>query len=74
MAVGNLFRIPKSIAAPTREGLERLMLKNNLKHGIEFQYFDIQKQGSEWIAWFNVVIDKNKLFEKIGRKGVTNAS
>lgn len=50
------------------------MLKNNLRHGVEFQYFDIQKQGNEWIAWFNVVIDKNKLMNQIGRKGVVNGS
>jgi hypothetical protein len=70
MAVGNLFRIPRSISAPTREGLERVMLKNNLKYGIEFRYFDIQKVGSEWIAWFNVVIDKDKLLARIGNKEV----
>lgn len=28
------------------------MLLNNIKNDQEFLYFDIQKDGSFWIAWF----------------------
>ena len=50
--VGNAFRIPMFLAAPTREGLVRLMLENNLNHGMEFRYFDISFDGKEWSVWF----------------------
>ena len=33
------------------------MLRNNIKHGVEFRYFDIQFNGKEWIVWFNKEVD-----------------
>jgi len=38
--------------AGSPRGLRRIMLKNNLRRGIEFSYFDIQQIGTKWIAWF----------------------
>lgn len=60
----DLFRVPKSITAPTRLGLERLMLLNNLKNQVEFRYFDIQSDGKRWTAWYYFVVDRNKMLEE----------
>lgn len=61
MPSANLFRIPQFISAPTKERLARLLLKNNLKHGIEFDY-RILKDGNDWVAWFYLELDRKKLF------------
>lgn len=51
---GNVWHVPQFITARTREDLVRAMLLNNLSQGIEFRYFDIQKDGANWIAWYYV--------------------
>ena len=58
MSVGNAFRIPNYLEARTKDELVRAMLLNNIKHGIEFKYFDIQKDGSKWVCWFNMPVDE----------------
>ena len=55
---GDMFRIPQFLEARTRELLVRAMLFNNLKHGMEFNYFDIQKDGRSWVAWYRWPIDR----------------
>jgi hypothetical protein len=44
------------------------MLKNNLKFGMEFRYFDIQFAQGKWIAWFNVEISKDQFIEQTLKK------
>lgn len=44
--------IPSFIKALTPRGLRLSMLRNNTKHGVTFQYFDIQFVEGKWIAWF----------------------
>jgi hypothetical protein len=44
--------IPVSIEARTRSELSGVMLLNNFKHDCFFRYFDIQKDGKRWIAWY----------------------
>lgn len=48
----NIHRIPHYLQASTPEQLKQLMHKNNIKNDQEFLYFDIQREGSFWIAWF----------------------
>ena len=48
----NLKRIPRYIIANTKDDLVRIMFQTNLKYKKEFQYFDIQKEGTKWVAWF----------------------
>lgn len=57
------------LAAPTREGLVRLMLSQNLKRGKEYRYFDIGFDGSKWTAWFyeEAEINKRQLATKVGK-------
>jgi hypothetical protein len=50
--VGKLRRIPHYLSAGSPKGLQRKMLLNNTKDGVEYRYFDIQKDGKNWIAWF----------------------
>lgn len=57
--VGTTLRIPQFVAARTKDGLVRAMLRNNVKHGIEFRYFDIQKDGRTWVAWYNAEVNMN---------------
>ena len=39
------------------------MLRNNLKYGMEFRYFDIQFAQGKWIVWFNVEMPKRQMVE-----------
>lgn len=58
---GNPLRIPHYVSASDPKGLMREMYKNNLKHGCEFQYFDISKSGNAWYAWYYQSIDRNQI-------------
>lgn len=52
MSLGNSSRAPRFVKAGSPTGLSRQMLMNNYKYGREFKYFDIQKVGKEWFAWY----------------------
>ena len=65
---GNPKRIPHFVSAPSAGRLVQAMFKNNVKHGCEFQYFDIGKQGNVWFAWFYQTIDRDTLNSAL-RKG-----
>ena len=47
-------RVPLFLKARTKDLLIKEMLKNNVKNNVSFDYFDIQKDGKNWIAWFFV--------------------
>jgi len=53
--------IPYSIAAKTRDALTKAMFLNNIKHGAHFRYFNIEKVGKEWVAWYYRKLDVGKL-------------
>lgn len=59
--IGNSLRVPMFLAAPTRDGLVRLMLSNNVKKSKEHKYFDISFDGKNWVAWFLDEIDVRKV-------------
>lgn len=68
MAQANPSEIPHYIAARSKQGLRRLMLKTNLKLRMTIQYFDIQYdvQDKKWIAWFYARPDQDdKLFNEV---------
>ncbi len=57
-----LTSIPHYLIASTPKELRRLTLKNNIRSGIVFKYFNIsQMQDGNWIAWFFHDIDINAL-------------
>jgi hypothetical protein len=45
-------QLPFFIKARSPQGLRRLMIKTNAKHGYTFHYFDIQFANGSWYAWF----------------------
>jgi hypothetical protein len=51
--------IPVSIEAKTRSELSAKMLQNNFKYSSFFRYFDIQKDGKRWVAWYYADIGKH---------------
>ena len=57
-------RIPNYITARSQQGLRRLMLLKNTKEGKEFHYFDIQRVGSEWVAWFYADLSRVPILKK----------
>lgn len=44
--------IPHVIEAPSLPELQRRMLQNNLANKKFYKYFDIQKDGKSWIAFY----------------------
>ena len=55
--------IPLYLEAANKDELVEKMLKNNMEHGAHFSYFDIQKEGKKWVAWFYAIV--NPLEKKI---------
>ena len=43
--------IPMFITAKTKEQLVKQMFLNNVKRGKHLKYFQIERVGSEWVAW-----------------------
>lgn len=48
----NIYRLPLFLEAKNKLELIKKMTANNVKHMREFEYFNIQKDGRKWIAWF----------------------
>jgi len=44
--------IPHFIIAPDKKTLMRMMLKINLEENAFHKFFDIQKEGNTWVAWY----------------------
>jgi len=44
--------VPIFITASTKKDLVRKMLEINLKQNAHHKFFDIQKDGNEWVAWY----------------------
>ena len=55
---GNSQRSPSFLKATSPQGLVRLMLSNNLKLGMQFDY-QIVHDGKSWFAWF-FILQENK--------------
>lgn len=77
--MSKLLDVPVFIEAPTKEDLIRKMIDTNTLARYEFKYFDIQKDGNKWVAWFYVdgvnhvnliksIIDKKKVIKKKASK------
>jgi len=59
-----LSMVPVYITAKTKEDLTLAMLNNNIQKSKQFQYFDIQKDGKEWIAWYYTDVYEEALKKK----------
>jgi hypothetical protein len=51
---GNSRRVPSFLKATSPQGLVRLMLSNNVKLGMQFEY-QIIHDGKSWYAWFYII-------------------
>ena len=46
--------IPHFLSARSPSGLRRAMLKNNMKWGMVFNYYQIVYDGQRWYAWYQM--------------------
>jgi len=51
-------RIPNFLKARSEIGLRRLMLRNNTKHGMQFDY-QIMFAKASWYAWYYLDIESD---------------
>jgi excinuclease UvrABC nuclease subunit len=66
--IKQITRIPLSVRAKTPEELSIACLENNLKYETEFHYFQIMKEGKEWIAWFYAELEKYPILKRTNIK------
>jgi len=70
-------KIPKFISAASPSGLQRLMLKTQVKLGYGVHFFDIQflAESKKWFAWYydNDDITAYNAGEKLGNEGERNS-
>ena len=55
----NINTIPHYITASTKQDLVKEMFKNNIRYNTRFQYFDIQKDGDLYVAWYYKKVEVN---------------
>jgi len=48
----NITYVPVFVEADSKENLIQAFLKINLEMRRENRYFDIQKDGNKWVAWY----------------------
>ena len=73
MSSSKISNIPHYLKARSPEGLRRAMLKNNVKWGMIFNYYQIIFDGKDWWAWFQLdavesLQDELNEIEERGRK------
>lgn len=56
---GNSSRAPNFLKAASPQGLVRLMLSNNVKLGMQFNY-QIVHDGKSWFAWYYIIQDNKE--------------
>ena len=54
MSSTKITNIPHFIKARSPKGLRRLMLRNNVKYKLIFNYYQIVFDGKDWYAWFQL--------------------
>lgn len=57
-------RVPVALTAPSMGELSLACLRNNLKHQTEFHYFQIVKDGKQWVAWYYADLEKYPVLNK----------
>lgn len=69
--MNKLFQIPVYIEANSKDDLVRKFLETNAKTGCYNQFFDIQKDGKKWVAWYYQDI---KYLSEINNDSAKNAA
>jgi len=57
--------VPNFVTAPTLEKLRLAMYLNNLRMKSWVEYFDIQKEGAQWVAFFYEELSVQQALEQI---------
>ena len=65
-------KVPRFVKARTPEMLIRQMIRNNQRSGIEFKYFDIQKQDGSWFAWY--LADVSEIKKQVLSEAMNNGN
>ena len=60
----SLFTVPVSVQASSREELTKFMLAIQARLRAKVHFFDIQKDGKKWVAWYEVDL-RSKLVGEI---------
>jgi len=50
--MNNLLTVPQFIEASSKEELVRKMLALQSRLKLKLHFFDIQKDGKKWVAWY----------------------
>lgn len=66
--VGDVFRVPHELKAPNFKRLQVLMLKNNLQHGVEFNYKIVPMPDGSYRAFYNWKINRTALLAETLKK------
>ena len=75
MSSNKISNIPHFIKARSPKGLRLSMLRNNVKWGLIFNYYQIIWDGKNWYAWFQLdavdaLEDEIKQMEARGKEKV----
>jgi len=54
--MSDLLKIPHFVEGKNKLDLQRSMLKIQLDTGFKYKFFDIQKDGDRWVAWYYAVV------------------
>ena len=52
-----IYLVPNFLTAKTKEELVKRMLLKNIEDNTHYNFFDIQKDGSNWVAWYLKEVD-----------------
>lgn len=61
MQTGRATVFPDYVAEDSPEGLRLAMFENNLRHGVQFVYSNIQFVDGLWYAWFHVEVSEEEI-------------
>lgn len=62
--IKQITRVPVALYASSPEELSIRCLENNLKMEAEFHYFQIVKDGKNWIAFYYADVEKYPVLQK----------
>lgn len=69
MDTGRVTVFPDFVRERSPERLRRAMFDNNVEHGVQFVYSNIQFVDGEWYAWFHVEVRTQDLIDLLSKTG-----
>ena len=62
----SLLTVPQFIEAGSKQELVRFMLALQTRVKMKLHFFDIQKDGKKWVAWYEIDLKPELLKAKVG--------